>query len=46
MVLFQLYERIVFRGMNAPPMPYASGKHHLIQTILYPIKRIRRERIG
>lgn len=27
-------------SMHAPPMPNASEKHHLIQTVLYPMKRI------
>ena len=40
MVLFQCYERAVFESMHAPPMPNASEKHHLIQTVLYPMKRI------
>ena len=39
-VLFQCYERAVFESMHAPPMPNASEKHHLIQTVLYPMKRI------
>ena len=46
MVLFQCCECTVFESMHAPPMPNASEKHHLIQTVSYPIKRIRRERIG
>ena len=41
MVLFQCYECAVFH-----PMPYASEKQNLIKTVSYPIKRIRRERIG
>ena len=40
MVLFQCCECTVFESMHAPPMPNASEKHHLIQTVLYPMKRI------
>ena len=35
MVFFQCFE-----CMLSHPMPYASEKQNLIQTILYPIKRI------
>ena len=41
MVLFQCYECTVFH-----PMPYASEKQNLIKPVSYPIKRVRRERIG